>query len=125
MPTLKPGIPRSTVEKYLEAPAGVPEEGRQLFVYYCVNCHGPYGKGDGIVADALWSRYHVRPRNLTDSLYFTAKTDKELFETVSLGGRYTGHSAMMPAWSVMFTPAQIKDLVSYVRVLSRTTATHP
>ena len=122
LPTLKPGIPRATIQKYLEAPAGVPEQGRQLFVYTCTACHGPYGQGDGPMAEALWQRNHVRPRNLTDSVYFAPKTDKELFETVSLGGPYTGHSTMMPAWSVRFSPAQIKDLVAYVRVLSRTAA---
>jgi len=122
LPSLKPGVPRATIAKYLEAPPGTPAEGRRLFVYHCTMCHGAYGKGDGLVADTLWARNHIRPRNLTDSVYFAKKTDQELFTTVSLGGPYTGHSSVMPGWSVNFTPGQIKDVVSYVREISRTTS---
>jgi len=121
LPTLKPGIPRAAVEAYLAAPAGVPDEGRKLFVFYCTACHGAEGKGDGFMADSLWVNHKVRPRNLTDSTYFAAKTDKEIFETVDLGGQYTGHSEFMPGWGGLhLSPAQIKHVVSYVRTLSRT-----
>jgi mono/diheme cytochrome c family protein len=122
MPTIKPGIPRSTVDKYLAAPPGVPGEGRKLFVYYCTMCHGPEGKGNGFMADTIAARYKVHPRDLTDSTYFADKGDQELFETISLGGRYTGHSAVMPGWELPLAPAQIKDLISYIRSISRTPA---
>ncbi len=121
LPVLKPGIPRSAVEAYLATPAGTPGEGRKVFVYYCTACHGPEGHGDGVAADSLFIKYKVRPRNLTDSTYFAPKSDKEIFETIDLGGAYTGHSEYMPGWGGMhLTPAQVKDLVSYVRTLSRT-----
>jgi mono/diheme cytochrome c family protein len=121
LPALKPGVPRATVEEYMTAPAGAPDRGRKIFVFYCTACHGPEGKGDGFLADSLWVKAGVRPRNLTDSLYFATKTDREIFETVSLGGRFTGHSGYMPGWGGLhLTPAEIKDVVSYVRTLSRT-----
>jgi len=120
LPSLKPGIPRITIERYLTAPPGTPDAGRKLFVYYCTMCHGPYGKGDGTLADTLWRNHQVRPRDLTDSLYFAKKTDQEMFVTVSLGGAYTGHSVFMPSWQPTLTPNQIMDLVSYVRAISRT-----
>ena len=120
LPDLKPGVPRATIENYLRAPPGAPAAGRELFVFYCTACHGPQGKGDGIFADSLWARNHIRPRNLTDSLYFSTKTDRDLFAVISLGGGHMGKSVYMPAWTVSLTPAQVKDVLSYVRVTSRT-----
>ena len=126
LPEFKPGIPRSTIAEYLKAPPGSSDEGRKTFVFYCTLCHGPYGKGDGIMADTLYARYKVRPRNLTDSLYFAPKTDREIFATVTLGGEFTGHSRYMPGWGgVRLSPAEINGLVSYIRTLSRTESRKP
>ena len=120
LPDLQTGTPQTTLQKYLEAPSGSSAEGRKLFVFYCTGCHGPFGKGDGPFADTLFARNRIRPRNLTDSVYFARKTDKELYITVSLGGAHSGKSPFMPAWTSTMTPAQIKDLLSYVRAISRT-----
>ena len=120
LPDLHRSIPPSTMAKYLEAPPGASVEGRKLFVTMCTACHGPYGKGDGRYADSLYARNKIRPRDLTDSVYFAARPDSELFATVSLGGGFFHKSPFMPIWSVSLTPQQIKDLISYIRVLSRT-----
>jgi len=120
LPDVKPGPTTDVVEQYLEAPPGSPAEGRRLFVFYCTACHGPYGKGDGTFADSLWARNQIRPRNLTDSAYFATKKDRDLYATVALGGGHMGKSIYMPAWTASLSPAQINDLVSYVRTISRT-----
>jgi cbb3-type cytochrome c oxidase subunit III len=120
LPDLAPGTPAATLAKYLAAPPGVSEEGRRLFVYYCSGCHGPFGKGDGFSAEMLRVKHNIRPRDLTDSTYLATRTDPQIYETVALGGGHMGKSVMMPAWTYTLTPAQIKDLVAYVRVLSRT-----
>jgi cytochrome c oxidase cbb3-type subunit 3 len=120
LPDLHRAIPPSTMSKYLEAPPGASVEGRRLFLTMCVACHGPEGKGNGRYADTLFVRNKIRPRDLTDSLYFSAKPDSDLFALVSLGGGFFHKSPFMPIWSVSLSPEQIKDLVSYIRVLSRT-----
>jgi mono/diheme cytochrome c family protein len=120
LPDQSPVTPPETIAKYLQAPPGVPEQGRRLFVFYCTACHGSFGRGDGYFADSLYARNHVRPRDLTDSLYFSHKADLELFATVSLGGGHFKKSPFMPAWTVTLAPEQIKDLVSYIRALSHT-----
>ncbi len=120
LPEQKPPIPEATLRKYMGAPPGAPEEGRRVFVHYCSACHGPYGKGDGSFAEALRREHNIRPRDLTDSTYIAQKTDQDLFTTISLGGGHVGKSAFMPAWTVSLTPAQIKSLASYIRVISRT-----
>jgi len=122
LPDLSPGTPPSTIAHYLEAPPGSAPEGRRLYVQYCVLCHGPNGRGDGIYADTLRARNNIPPRDLTDSLYFRKKTDQELYVTIALGGGHGGKSVFMPIWIVTLPPDQIKDLVSYVRAISRTAA---
>ena len=120
LPSQKPGVPTSTLKKYLEAPAGSPAQGRALYVHNCSACHGPFGKGDGSFAQALRQKRKIRPRNLTDSTYIATRTDKDLYVTISLGGGHVGKSPYMPAWAVYLSPEQIKDVVSYIRTISRT-----
>jgi cbb3-type cytochrome c oxidase subunit III len=121
LPRLKPAISRAAVEQYLAAPAGAPENGRKLFVYYCTVCHGAQGEGNGLLADTLWVNHQVRPRNLTDTAYMTEKTDRDLYMTIALGGDHVGKSGLMPAWGgVKISPNEVKDLVSYVRAISKT-----
>ena len=120
LPRLNPGIPPATIAKYLAAPAGSPAGGRKLFVRFCTGCHGPEGRGDGFNADTLRVRHNIRPRNLTETDYFAKKTDRDLYATIALGGGHTGKSAFMPGWTYRLEPAQIKDLVSYVRAISKT-----
>jgi len=120
LPDLSPGTPPATVEAFLAAPPGSPPEGRKLFVVYCAMCHGPQGHGDGPLADTLFARNRIRPRDLTDSAYFAAKSDTQVYALVSLGGAHFHKSPYMPIWSVTLHPAQIKSLVSYVRSISHT-----
>jgi len=120
LPELAPGIPAATIEHYQDAPAGAPERGQKLFAFYCTACHGVAGHGDGMYADTIYSRVHVRPRNLTDNSYFANRSDRDLYATISLGGGHVGKSTYMPMWGVTLNPAQIKDVLSYVRVLSGT-----
>ncbi len=115
-----PQLGASATEAYLKSPAGVPEEGRKLYVYHCSACHGPAGKGNGPSGEVLWRKHGVRPRNLTDTRYMRAKTDKDLFEIISLGGAHMGRSVYMPPWTNDLDAAQIKDLVAYLRQISRT-----
>ena len=115
-----PAIPRETLARFLEAPAGVTTEGRTLFVHHCSACHGPYGRGDGSYGDQLFHAHQVRPRNLTDSTYMSSRTDRELFATISLGGGHFRKSVYMPAWTVTLSPAQIKSVVAYLREISLT-----
>jgi mono/diheme cytochrome c family protein len=122
LPDQQPGTPPSTIADYLAAPPGSAPEGRKLYVQYCVLCHGPNARGDGTYADTLWARNQIRPHDLTDSVYFAKKTDQQLYVVIALGGAHSGKSMFMPVWNVTMPPNQIKDLVSYVRAISRTQA---
>lgn len=118
-----PAIPLSTISHYLQAPPGVPAEGRTLFVHHCAACHGNEGKGNGPFAARLAAMSnHAIVRNLTDSTYMSTLTDQKIFATISLGGGHFHKAVQMPAWNLTLTPAQMKDLVAYVRTLSGTTS---
>jgi cbb3-type cytochrome c oxidase subunit III len=123
LPSNNPGISSATIHKYLEAPPGVPAEGRALFVHHCVACHGSEGKGDGPFAARIAGMANkAKVRNLTDTEYFSTLTDEQLFATVSMGGGHFKKATQMPAWNLSLTPGQIKNLVAYVRSLSNTTS---
>ena len=117
-----PAIPASTLQEYLAAPAGTPVEGRVLFVHHCAACHGSFARGDGPIGDQLWALHKIRPRDLTDSTYIASRSDAELFAVVARGGGHFRKSTFMPAWTVTLSPEQMRDVVAYVRSVSRTAA---
>jgi mono/diheme cytochrome c family protein len=108
------------LEAYLKAPAGVPAEGRETYVYRCSSCHGPAGRGDGPSGRMIKRKHGVRPADLTSSRRLSRMSDRELYEMVALGGGHVGRSVYMPGWNNDLTPARIKSVVAYLRTLSRT-----
>jgi cbb3-type cytochrome c oxidase subunit III len=115
-----PAVPRATLSAYLQSPAGVAENGRVVFANHCVACHGETAHGDGPLGQRLMKDHKVQPRNLTDSTYIGTRTDKDLFALITLGGGHFRKAVFMPAWTVTLSPAQVKDLVAYIRVVSHT-----
>ena len=93
--------------------AQVTEETRQTYQWYCSQCHGIKGKGDGINAKFLT----VPPRNHTKALYLETRTDEQLFEAIKFGGLSVGRAPCMPAWGHTLTEDSIHSLVQYIREL--------
>ena len=117
--TTNPAIPLATLSHYLQAPEGVAAEGRALFLHHCAACHGNEGKGDGPFAARIEAMAnHARPRDLTDASYMSGLKDEKIYATISLGGGHFKKAVQMPAWNLVLTPPQMKNLVAYVRALS-------
>ncbi|MBI4709840.1 MAG: cytochrome c [Nitrospirae bacterium] len=89
--------------------------GEELYVWYCIPCHGLAGDGKGFNAKNL----DPRPANHTDGGFMKKRTDKELLDAVSGGGKAVGKSTLMPPWGNTFTETQMKSLVLYLRKLCR------
>lgn len=89
--------------------------GRRLFRKYCSVCHGKKGEGDGFNS---WN-LQPRPADLTNSEYFNALSDKRIAEAVREGGAGVQKSSGMPSWGETFSDREIRNIVAYVRVLSR------
>jgi len=91
--------------------------GEKTYQQYCAPCHGDKGDGNGFNARHL----DPRPANHTDAGFMSKRTDTELFDAISGGGRTVGKAAIMPPWGNTLDKAQIKSLVQYLRKLCRCT----
>ncbi len=94
-------------------PVKVSKETRETYQWYCTQCHGVEGKGDGINALHL----AVPPRNHTKSDYLETRSDRQLFDTIKLGGLAVGRAPCMPAWGHTLDDDTIESLVRYIREL--------
>lgn len=90
-------------------------KGRRLYAYYCADCHGRGGKGDGYNAKNL----DPIPRDHTDSAepYMAERTNEELFEAISKGGREISKSPFMPPFENTLSEEEMWSLVAYLRTL--------
>ncbi len=94
-------------------PVRVTEKTRETYQWYCAQCHGIHGKGDGINAKFLT----VPPRNHTKAKYLETRTDEQLFEAIKFGGLSVGRAPCMPAWGNTLSESTIHELVRYIREL--------
>jgi cytochrome c oxidase cbb3-type subunit III len=93
----------------------VTEDTRKTYQWYCTQCHGIKGKGDGVNAKFLT----VPPRNHTKAEYLETRTDEQLFEAIKFGGLSVGRAPCMPAWGHTISDDVIESLVQYIRELCR------
>ena len=91
----------------------VTAETRSTYQWYCAQCHGIEGKGDGINAKFLT----VPPRNHTKAEYLETRTDEQLFQAIKSGGLSVGRAPCMPAWGHTIDENTIHELVRYIREL--------
>tara|TARA_B100000686_G_scaffold297205_1_gene329319 strand:- start:162 stop:629 length:468 start_codon:yes stop_codon:yes gene_type:complete len=100
-------------EKLIPKPIIVTVKTREAYQWYCAQCHGIEGKGDGINAKFLT----VPPRNHTKPQYLETRTDKQLFEAIKFGGLSVGRAPCMPAWGHTMDEEIMHQLVRYIREL--------
>ena len=97
-------------------------EGRRLYVSYCQLCHGNGGKGDGPLAKAM----QISPADLTTTI--RSRSDTILMKIITGKGRQTitgrdRHNLLsdaMPEWKDIFSEAQLKSLIAYLRFMGNT-----
>jgi cytochrome c oxidase cbb3-type subunit 3 len=78
-------------------------EGDKIFHSNCFACHGAKGEGG------------VGP-NLTDNYWLHGGSINDIFKTIKYGVPEKG----MQAWEKMYSPAQIKNMASYIKTLAGT-----
>lgn len=84
------------------------EKGGRFFSIYCTPCHGPSGKGDGLVAAKF-----VPAADLTNPELQKVRTDGYWHSYLSVGG------AVMPAYGEALSPEERWDVVNYLRTLAQ------
>ena len=91
----------------------VTQETRDTYQFYCAQCHGADGHGNGINAAHLT----VPPRDHTKADYLETRTDEHLFTAIQQGGLAVGRAPCMPSWKHTLDENTIHSLVSYIREL--------
>ncbi|HVY79697.1 MAG TPA: cytochrome c [Steroidobacteraceae bacterium] len=88
----------------------------KLYDTYCVQCHGVNRDGNGLNSGDM----AVKPRDHTDSKAMGDTPDDQLFKAIKNGGLSVNKSVLMPTWGGVLTDEQIRDLVKYLRFVSKT-----
>ena len=98
----------------LAAVAARADDVEQVFNFYCAQCHGMEGKGDGpnVTAD-----FPVDPRNFTKAEEMEKLSDADIKNVILEGGPVASKSPMMPPWGKTLSGEQVDALVEYVRKL--------
>ncbi len=87
---------------------------KQVYDFYCAQCHGVDGKGRGI---NVTKDFATDPRNLTDSTEIAKRTDDDLRGVIKDGGPSISKSALMPPWGATLSTDEVEGLVKYIRKL--------
>jgi len=97
--------------------------GERIYRHRCAVCHGPDGRGNGPAAPSLIPR----PRDFSQGQFKYKSTppgqpptDADLIHTVTHGLK----SSAMPYWSDLLTEKEIKEVVSFIKGLSKI-SNHP
>lgn len=82
--------------------------GREVYMQTCVACHGPDGRGNGILAQLIGAdAADLAGEGMSET------TAEQIAEIVAEGGGYA-----MPAWGGMLSDSEIRDVASYTKSLS-------
>jgi len=100
---------------FLSGASQAADEGtKQLFDFYCAQCHGTGGKGDG---PNVTDDFPVNPRNFTKKDEMNKLTDADIKNVILKGGPVASKSPMMPPWGKTLSTGEIDSLVVYLREL--------
>lgn len=98
------------------AQTGLASTAQQNFEWYCAQCHGLDGGGEGINSvDEL----PVGPMALSKAKEMIKFTDDQIVQTITQGGPVNNLESLMPTWGLTLTEKEIKELVRYVRSLCK------
>ena len=89
-------------------------DGEQLYNFYCAQCHGVEGKGDG---PNVTPSLPVTPRNFTKKAEMNKLTDADLRNVIIDGGPALSKSPMMPPWSKTLNKGEVNAIVAHLRKL--------
>ncbi|MFQ5623444.1 MAG: c-type cytochrome [Paracoccaceae bacterium] len=99
--------------QFATAPANAADT-EKVFKFYCAQCHGLTGKGDG---PNVTKDFPVSPRNFTDTVEMDKLSDADIKNVIMDGGPSVSKSPMMPPWGKTLTEEQIDGLIIYLRTL--------
>jgi mono/diheme cytochrome c family protein len=99
--------------------AGAPAraaDGEPLYKFYCAQCHGLQGKGDG---PNVTKDFPVDPRNFTKADEMNKLSDADIRNVILDGGPVADKSPMMPPWGKTLAKDEVDALIKHLRVLCK------
>ena len=81
------------------------------YAFYCAPCHGESGNADGFNAAHL----PQKPAALSNKDYIATRNDGTLYDGIYAGGYILDKHHFMPPWRTLFSDAEIRDLVHFIR----------
>lgn len=90
------------------------EEAEQIFNFYCAQCHGVEGKGNG---PNVTEDFPVDPRDFTQAEEMEKLSDADIKNVILEGGPIVSKSEMMPPWGKTLSEEQVDALTKYLRKL--------
>lgn len=91
--------------------SGNPEKGKQTYNEKCSICHGSDGKGKG----KLTVVYDMQPADHTDAAAMEKISNEKMYRLIADG---TAGAKLMLGWKDILSSDEIKDVISYIRLLS-------
>ena len=89
-------------------------ETEKVFKFYCAQCHGLEGKGDG---PNVTKDLQVSPRNFTNAKEMEKLSDADIKNVIMDGGPALSKSAIMPPWSETLSEEEVDALIGHLRKL--------
>ncbi|MBE9502716.1 MAG: cytochrome c [Proteobacteria bacterium] len=89
---------------------------KEVYDFYCSQCHGATGKGDG---PNVTKDMPVTPRNFTNAAEMNKLSDKDLRDVIMDGGPALSKSSIMPPWSQTLTEGETTGLIKHIRKLCK------
>jgi len=101
-----------TVSLALAASTAFAEDVKVNWEKHCQKCHGADGKGQTVMGKKL------KVKDYTDAKVQASMKDEEIVKFIK-EGKKEGDKTLMKAYADVFSEAEIKDLLAYVRKLKK------
>ena len=86
--------------------------GKELYQYYCAQCHGEKGDGKGVNAT---EDLPTQPKDFTSPKNLPVFSDEQIINTVTHGGPREQLSFIMPPWGNILSAKEIELLRAHLR----------
>jgi cytochrome c oxidase cbb3-type subunit 3 len=96
--------------------AGARADAGETFKFYCAQCHGASGKGDG---PNVTKNFPVSPRDFTNAKEMNKLSDADIKNVIMDGGPSASKSPMMPPWGKTISESDVDGLVKHLRTICK------
>ena len=91
--------------------SGNPLKGKETYDTYCTICHGADGKAKGVITKL----YNMEPADHTNASAMNKISNEKMYSIIANG---TVGATLMPGWKDILSEKEIKDVISYIRLIS-------